>query len=140
MKIRDIMSATPEYISPDTTLTKAAQMMFEHDHGFLPVGENDRLIGMVTDRDIAIRAVAQGWDPNSTDARKIMTEKVLYVFEDDNIERAAESMRDQQVRRLIVLNRDKRMTGVVSLGDLATRCGNDELCGETLEKVSEHAA
>ena len=74
----------PEYISPDTTLKEAAYLMREHDYGFLPIGENDRLIGMITDRDMAIRCVAEGWDPNTASVREAMTDKVLFCYQDDS--------------------------------------------------------
>lgn len=142
MQIREIMSTKPEIITPQTTLQEAAEKMRELDCGFLPVGANDRLQGMVTDRDIAIRAIAEGRDPKETPVSEIMTEKVLYCFEEDDLRDAARSMKEQQVRRLVVLNnrQDKRLTGVVSLGDIATRCGDEKLAGDITEAVSEKAA
>jgi CBS domain-containing protein len=93
--------------------------MSEQDTGVLPVGENDRLVGMVTDRDLAVRALASGKDPSKTKLREVMSGEPRYVFEDDPVERAAASMAEQQVRRMPVLNRDKRLVGIVSVGDLA---------------------
>jgi CBS domain-containing protein len=95
--------------------------MAAEDVGFLHVGENDRLVGMITDRDIAIRAVAHGKEPRHTKVRDVMTDRVLYCFEDENADSAIETMSKLQVRRLPVVNRDKRLVGVVSIGDLATK-------------------
>ena len=137
MQVKDIMTKKPQLIDPKTTLREAAQLMEQEDFGFLPVGENDRLVGMVTDRDLAIRGTAQGLDPKTTSVNKIMTQKVLYVFETDNIEDALKNMQDQQIRRLIVLDNktNKRLTGILSLGDCAKQSGNEESCGETLERI-----
>jgi len=127
-----------EYISPEINLKEAAQIMKDMDIGFLPVGENDRLVGMVTDRDIAIRAVAKGLDPNKTKIRDIMTKEVIYCFEDQPVEEAAAMMEEKQVRRLSVLNRNKRLVGICSLGDIAAINRNRKLSGEILESVSAH--
>lgn len=139
MLVKDVMCDFPQFIPPETTLREAAERMRDYDFGFLPVGENDRLIGMVTDRDIAIRAIADGLDPNTTTVRDIMSQAVLYCWEGDSIEDAADSMEDNQVRRLIVLDENKRMTGILSIGDIARRCHNDELCGELIEEISKAA-
>lgn len=108
-------------VSPDTSLKDAAAKMRETDSGFLPVGENDRLVGTLTDRDIAIRAVAEGHDPNATKVRDAMSEHVVYCFDDQEHDEAARLMAEKQIKRLAVLNRDKRLVGVVSLGDVAER-------------------
>ena len=109
--------------------------MRDEDIGALPVGENDRLIGMVTDRDIAVRGVAEDRAPETTTVRDVMSEKVYYCFEDDDVEDAARCMAENQVRRLPILNRDKRLTGIVSLADIAQ---TGEECEKTaLEGVSE---
>ena len=114
--------------------------MRDLDVGPLPVcGDDDRLAGMVTDRDIAVRAVAEGWDPTAKRVRDVMSEEVVYCFEDQAVEDAARLMRENQIRRLVVLNRDKRLVGIVSLGDLAVETGDEELAGRTLEEVSEPA-
>ena len=135
MKISEIMTRDPELIEPTATIREAAQRMKNEDIGALPIGENDRLIGMVTDRDIAIRGVAEGRDPSSTTVRDVMSEKIYYCFEDDDVEDAASCMADNQVRRLPILNRDKRLTGIVSLADIAQ---TGEECEKTaLEGVSE---
>jgi len=139
MQVREVMTPEVEVISPETTLAEAAQKMKSLDVGPLPVGERDRLVGMVTDRDITVRATAAGRDPNTTKVREVMTEQVFYCFEDESIEQAAEIMERAQIRRLMVLNRDKRLVGIVSLGDLAIETGEEELTGEILERVSEPA-
>jgi CBS-domain-containing membrane protein len=105
--------------TPETTLRQAAAIMKESDTGVLPVGEHDKLVGMITDRDIAVRAVAEGKGPDAP-VREVMTAEVKYCFEDEDTAHVAETMAQQQVRRLPVVNRDKRLVGIVSLGDLAT--------------------
>ncbi|HYE50910.1 MAG TPA: CBS domain-containing protein [Azospirillaceae bacterium] len=124
MKIREIMTKDVEVITPDTPLREAARMMRDADTGFLPVGENDRLVGTVTDRDIAVRCVAEGADPNSTPVRHAMSENLVYATEDQDATEAARLMQQHNVRRLPVLSGDKRLVGVVSLGDLAV--GTDD--------------
>ena len=104
----------------------------------LPVGENDRLIGMITDRDLAIRAVAEGKDPNRATVKDIMSPRVLYCYEDDDTKEAARSMGKNQVRRLPVLNRKKRLVGILSLGDLATKTsGEEKNIHESLKSISQ---
>ena len=137
MKIRDIMTTGVELVHPDTTLRDAAQKMRDADTGFLPVGEDDRLVGTLTDRDITIRAVAEGQDPNSAKVRDAMSENLVYCFDDQDSSEAAELMAEKQLRRLPILSRDKRLVGVVSLGDLATRTGDDDVVGQTVEDISE---
>ncbi|HYH36648.1 MAG TPA: CBS domain-containing protein [Azospirillum sp.] len=137
MKIREIMTRQVETVSPDTPLKEAARMMRDADIGFLPVGENDRLVGTLTDRDIAVRAVADGKDPNSAKVRDAMSPGTEYVFEDQDSAEAATIMSEKQVRRLPVMNRDKRLVGVVAIGDLATRTTDDDVVGQTVEDVSQ---
>ena len=135
MRISEIMTRDPELIGPDTSIRDAARLMKNEDIGAIPVGENDRLIGMVTDRDLAVRAVAEDRSPSSTSVRDVLSEKVFYCFEDDDVEEAARCMAENQVRRLPILNRDKRLTGIVSLADIAK---THEECEKTaLEGVSE---
>ena len=135
MRISEIMTRDPKLIDPTSSIRDAARRMKDEDIGALPIGENDRLIGMVTDRDIAIRAVAEDRDPSSTTVREVMSEKIYYCFEDDDIKDAARCMAQNQVRRLPILNRDKRLTGIVSLADIAQ---TGEECEKTaLEGVSE---
>ena len=119
MRIRDYMSRDVRLVSPEQTLQQAAQAMASVDAGVLPVSENDRLIGMITDRDIVIRGVAEGCDPSAA-VREVMSAEVKYCYEDDRIDDVLQNMGDLQVRRLPVVNRDKRLVGIVSLGDLAS--------------------
>jgi len=108
--------------------------------GPLPICDNDRLVGMLTDRDITVRAVAEGKDPRATRVRDVMTEGVCYCFEDDDVADAARLMKENQIRRLLVLDRNKRLAGIVSLGDLAVETGDEHLAGQTLERVSQPTA
>lgn len=137
MLAKEVMSKKPEFLPPTATLKQAANQMRTHDYGFIPVGEDDRLIGTVTDRDIAIRAVSEGRDPNKTTLRDIMSDNVYYCFEEDALEKVATKMEELQIRRMIVLNKNKRMTGIISLGDIARKSKNIKLCGEVTEAVSQ---
>ncbi len=139
MQIKDVMTREVDLIGPTTTINEAARMMRDDDIGILPVAEADRLIGMITDRDIVVRAVAQGKDPGSTSVREAMSDRVLYCFEDQSTDEVAANMGEQQVRRLPVLNRDKRLVGIISLGDLSVGGAVGE-AGEALENISEPAA
>jgi CBS domain-containing protein len=137
MQLREVMTSNPVVLDPETTLREAAQKMRELDSGVMPIGENDRLVGMLTDRDITVRATADGKDPNTTPVRDVMSSEVIYCFEDDDLDAAARKMEEHQIRRLIVLNRDKRLVGIASLGDLAVHAPSDRLPGEVTEAVSE---
>lgn len=137
MQIKEIMTPQVEYIHPDTTIKEAAAKMKQLNVGIMPVEENDRLVGMITDRDIAIRSSAEGQDPKTQKVRDVMTKKVVYCYEDDSVEQVGKLMQEHQIRRLIILNRNKRLVGICSLGDLALTAQN-QLSGEVLEKVSEH--
>jgi len=135
MKVSDAMTRDVRVASPNQTIQDAAKMMSDVDSGVLPVGENDRLIGMITDRDIAVRAVAQGKGPQTL-VREVMTDHVHYCFDDEDTDEVTRKMADSQVRRLPVVNRDKRLVGILSLGDVATsRDGADE-AGEALSDIS----
>lgn len=136
MQVKEIMSKNPTYLPPNSTIKEAAEKMIKLDCGFIPVSENDRLVGTVTDRDIVLRATSKGKDA-STALKDVMSEKVLYCFEDDDVEDAAENMSKNQIRRLIVLNKDKRFTGVLSLGDVARKNHDKEISGETIEAISQ---
>lgn len=139
MQIKNIMTRNVEVIRPETTLQEAAETMKRLNVGPLPVCEDDRLVGMLTDRDIAVRAVAEGQDPWTDHVRDVMTPDIVYCYEDQDVREAAKLMKEKQIRRLVVLNRDKRLVGIVSLGDLAVDTGDEELAGATLEAVSEPA-
>ena len=118
MKVREAMTGNVCLADPDRSIREVAQMMADQDIGALPIGENDRLVGMVTDRDIAVRAVAKGMSPD-TKIRQVMSQEVKYCFDDEDMDDVAQNMGDIKVRRLMVLNRDKRLVGIVSIGDLA---------------------
>jgi CBS domain-containing protein len=120
MQIRNVMSHDVQIIAPDQTLRDAAAIMRRLDAGVLPVGEKDKLVGMITDRDIAIRGIAEGKGPDAK-IRDVMSQEVKYCFEDEDVDHVAQNMAELQVRRLPVVNRDKRLVGIVSLGDLATQ-------------------
>ena len=138
--VRDIMTRSVECVRLDTTLQEAAQKMRDFDIGPLPVcGDDDRLAGLVTDRDITVRAVAEGKDPYATPVREIMTSGVVFCMEDQPITEAAKLMEDRQVRRLAVLDQNQHLVGILSLGDLAVRTQDKELAGEAIEAVSEPA-
>lgn len=136
MKLKEIMTRTVETISPGDTLQTAARKMRDNDIGFLPVCDGDHLIGVVSDRDLTLRALAEGMDPTTIVGRNLVTSPVMYCYEDQDINEAAQVMRDRQIRRLVVLDRSKRLVGVVSLGDLATTATTN-LSGEVLQSVSE---
>ena len=135
MVISEIMTRDVQLVSPEDTLQTAARMMAAYDFGMVPVGEDDRLIGMLTDRDITTRAVAKGLHPAECRVSEVMSPEVNYVFEYETVEDAARNMSDLQVRRLPVLNRDKRLVGIVSLGDLALM--KPEPAGDALTMISQ---
>lgn len=137
MQLAEIMTIKPEVIRPDTVLQEAAQLMRELDVGAIPVCDGERLAGMLTDRDITIRATAEGLDPKQTRAEDVMTADVIYCYEDQNEEEAADIMEQHQLRRLVVLDREKRLTGIISLGDLSVKTRRDRLTGDALEGVSQ---
>ena len=136
MKLKEIMTHDVEVIHPDDSLQTAAQKMRDRDIGFLPVCDGDRLIGTVTDRDMIVRVIAEGRDPKAMMGRNLATAPVIYCFEDQSVDEAARIMQENQIRRLVILNRDKRLVGVVSLGDLAMNRPPDQ-SGEVLQSVSE---
>ncbi len=130
MQIKEIMSSDFKVIKPSTTLKEAAEFMKECDCGYLPIGKDDKITGAVTDRDIIVRGIAAGLNPSNTAVDSVMTQKIQYCYEDDEVEDAAERMKNEQIRRLVVLNEEKRMTGVVTLGDIARSCNDKHLTGE----------
>jgi CBS domain-containing protein len=134
MKVSEAMMRDVRIASPDETVQQAARMMAGLDAGVLPVGENDRLVGMITDRDIAIRGVAQGKGPEAR-VRDVMTPEVKYCFDDQEVDDVTRNMADIQIRRLPVVDRDKRLVGILSLGDVAlSRRAGD--AGEALSGIS----
>jgi CBS domain-containing protein len=137
MQLGEIMSTDVRLTDPNTTLQAAANAMRDGDFGLLPIGENDRLVGTITDRDITVRAVAAGRDPTRTPVRVAMSDGVVYGFEDQSTEEAAQLMSKHQIRRLPVLNRDKRLVGIVALGDFAVESGALESAFRALHNVSK---
>ncbi len=138
-KVKDVMTSECQWISPDTSCTEAAQMMRDQDIGFLPVGENDKLIGMVTDRDIVVRCTAEGHDPKQTQVRSVMTQKTFYCYDDESVEDVCANMGDIQVRRLPVVNRDKRLVGVISFGDVSQAAAKAKV-GEAQAQITAETA
>jgi CBS domain-containing protein len=134
MKVSDAMTQNVRVVDPDETVRQAALTMASIDAGVLPVGENDRLIGMIADRDIAVRGVAQGKGPDAR-VREVMTCDVKYCFDDQDVDEVTRNMGDIQVRRLPVVNRDKRLVGILSLGDVAIS-GERRGTGHALNKIS----
>ncbi|MEA3641218.1 MAG: CBS domain-containing protein [Lamprobacter sp.] len=136
MQLQDVMTPQLEYIGQNQSMIDAARMMREHDIGMLPVIEENQIVGVLTDRDIVTRGLADGIDPE-TPVSRVMTTGVELRYTDDDVEEAAKLMEQQQIRRLIVVDRTERCVGVVSLGDLATRADQTQLGGEALKEVSQ---
>jgi CBS domain-containing protein len=139
MLVRDVMTIGVKMVRPDASIFQMAKLMRDEDIGAVPVVENDKLIGMVTDRDIVLRALAAYPDLKNTTARAVMSTRLLYCFEDQSAEEVLDNMGDQQVRRMPVVDRDKRLVGMVSLGDLSTTSSPDRT-GYSLSMISQHAA
>jgi CBS domain-containing protein len=140
MQVKEVMTQGVECAGPSDTIASAAERMRDLDVGSLPVcGDNDRLVGMITDRDITIRGTAGCCQPEATAVRELMTPNIVYCFEDQDINEAAELMKEKQIRRVVVLNREKRLVGIVSLGDVAVDTHDEQLAGSTLEAISEPA-
>jgi CBS domain-containing protein len=136
MKVSDVMTRDVEVISPQQTIREAASRMASLDVGALPVADNDRLVGMITDRDIVVRAIAGGQGPDAP-VQQAMSTDVKYVFEDQSLDEVSRNMADLQVRRLPVVSRDKRLVGILSLGDLAVKPDDPDDAGEALRGVSQ---
>ena len=136
MNVSEVMTRNAECTGPEATLQQAAERMKSLEVGSLLVCDNDRLVGVLTDRDIAIRCIAEGHDPRADYVRDAMTPQVHYCFEDDDVTDAAEVMRVKQVRRLPVLNHEKRLVGIIALGDLAAENGTEDVAGHALEGIS----
>lgn len=138
MLLREVMTRGIEEVPPEATLKDAARKMRELDIGVLPVCEDEhKVIGMITDRDIAVRAVALGRDPNSTKVREAMSSDLIFCHDTDSVEAAAKLMEEKQIRRLPILDKTQHLCGIVSLGDLATRDREEHISEEVLEKVSQ---
>lgn len=140
MQLKKIMTADVEVIRPESSIADAAKKMRSLDVGSLPVCDGERLVGMITDRDITIRATADGRDPNNTLVRDCMSPEIVYCFEDQSAEEAERLMQEKQIRRLPVLTRDKQLAGIIALGDLATKTDDVQQVGRTVREISEPAA
>lgn len=140
MRIGEVMTRHVEIIDSHTPLIEAAGKMKTLDVGLLPICDGDKLKGTLTDRDITVRGVAEGYDPAKTKVADIMSTDVAYCYEDDEINAALNLMEKRQIRRLPVLSREKQLVGIVSLGDLAVHSGQKARLGETLEEVSQPAS
>lgn len=137
MKVRDAMHVGVTWVAPDTSVSELARMMRDEDIGAIPVGENDRLVGMVTDRDIVCKGLADGKDTDSLTAREVMTGPIVYCRADEDIDDAVRIMEEHEIRRLPVINEDKRMVGMLSLGDIAD-CASRDLTAEVTRAVADH--
>lgn len=137
-QIKEVMGRDVQVISPDATIAEAARCMADGDFGMMPVSENDRMVGAISDRDIAVRGVARGLDGNAK-VREVMSSGICWAYEDDTVDRAAEIMSQNQVRRLPIVNRDKRLVGILALSDLATTKDEQQPATEALCGISEPA-
>jgi len=135
MKVSDVMTRDVQTVRPDSTAQEAASFMLREDAGSMPVSEDDRLIGMITDRDIAVRGVAKGYGPD-TPVRELMTDEIICAHENDDVEEVASKMSSAQVRRMPVIDENERLCGIVSLGDLAREADSDS-ADQALQGVSE---
>jgi len=137
MKVKDVMHRGVAWVGPETSIKQLAHMMRDDDIGSIPIGENDRLIGMVTDRDIVCRGVAGGGDCNELTAGDVMSKPIVYCRADEDVEDALRIMEHNKIRRLPVIDENKRLFGMLSLGDISERAGRD-LTGEVMRSVSAH--
>lgn len=135
MKVQDAMTPNVGLVAPNSTAMAAAQMMRDLDVGALPVGNDDRLVGMVTDRDLVVRGLAEGADPASLEVQHCMTPQVLYCYADQPVEEVAANMAEQQIRRLPVVDRNKRLVGIIALADISTAIP-PKRAGKTLRNIS----
>ncbi len=137
MQVKSIMSQHPEMLPLNATLTQAVNEMQKHDCGFLPIGDHGNAVGVITDRDVTIRAIAKGKDPNKTLVKDVMTKKVFSCKENDDVKTVAHNMGRDQIHRLVVLDKNGRLSGVISLGDIARKCKDVQLCGHMVEEISQ---
>jgi CBS domain-containing protein len=137
MQVKDVMTEDVACVSPRTTIAEAAKLMRDRDIGALPIAEKNGVIGIVTDRDICCRVIAQGLDPETTAVSEVMSRNVATCFEDQELPEAAHIMEQRQVRRLPVMDRKRKLVGIMSLGDLSQHAGY-ELTGEVEERITHH--
>jgi CBS domain-containing protein len=135
-KIREVMTRDVEVINPNDTLRDAAEKMRSLNVGPLPVCDGQRVVGMITDRDIVVRGIAEGKDPRSTKVSEAMSSGIQYCFEEDDVDTILDRMKEKQIRRFIVINQDKKLVGIVAIGDLAQEASESKV-GEALEGISE---
>jgi len=139
MKVKEAMHTGAQWVQPDTPVATLAQLMQQHNIGAIPIGENDRLVGMVTDRDIVCRGLAAGLDLSCAAARDVMSKSIFYCEETQEVAEAARTMEQNKVRRLPVINQDKRLVGFLSIGDIS-RTDERSLCGEIVQAAAAPAA
>jgi CBS domain-containing protein len=137
MQVSEVMSTSVQLASPDDTLQAVSQSMADINVGALPVGDDGRLVGMITDRDIVVRAISRGLDPARARVRDVMTDEVIFCYEDDELEDVSAKLADLQVRRLPVLDANKRLVGIVSLGDISQGTALQD-SGSALRDISQH--
>ena len=137
MKVKQAMHKGVQWVGPNTSAAELAKLMREHDIGAVPIGENDRLIGMITDRDLVCRCLATGLDPKTTTARDVMTKGIVFCLDRQELDDAARVMETKKVRRLPVINAKKRMIGMLSLGDVY-HAASRPISKEAMHGVSEH--
>lgn len=137
MLVKEIMTKNPKILTPNSSVAEVVKEMQKLDCGFMPIAENGKILGVVTDRDITLRTISAGKDPTKTSVKEIMTTKTFSVSEDQKVDEAAKKMREQQIRRLVVLDKNNKITGVLSLGDIATRCKDHKIDSGIIEAVSE---
>jgi CBS domain-containing protein len=139
MKVKDVMHKGVDWVNPETPIAEIAKLMREHDIGSIPIGDDDRLVGMVTDRDIVCKGLAQdGFDPSRATARDVMTSGIHCCREDDDLSKAVRHMETLKVRRLPVINKNKRMVGMLALGDISSPSSTGDLVVECVKSVSAH--
>lgn len=138
MHVRDVMTTPVDLVDATISLAEAAKMMRDDDVGALPIGDSDRLVGILTDRDIVVRCLASGGDPKVATARDAMSSRIVYCFDDQPVEEAADIMSERHIRRLPVLNRDKRLVGILSLGDVWSR-GAPAIAADMLQEIAKPA-
>jgi len=139
MKVKDVMHRGVAWVEPNTSIRDVARMMRDNDIGSVPVGENDHLVGIVTDRDIICRGIADGADFSVLRARDVMSKPIIYCRADDELEQAIRIMEKNKIRRLPVIDKDKRLAGMLALGDIS-QIGGEDLAGEVMRSVSAHHA
>lgn len=140
-KVSQVMTKNPQTITSNSTIVDAAKLMMDGNYGSIPVEENDRLIGIITDRDITVRVTAQGRDPNKVKVKDVMSQKVLYCSESDTLEKILINLGEQQIHRLPVMDKNKRLVGEITLADIATKAGSDaslfQQIGKTIAQISQ---